>query len=336
MIDAAAEVAALLEACPRLDLVVTSRERLRIGGEQVYSVPVLARGDSQRLFVARAQAALPEFRAGRARGRALRAPRRPAAGDRACGRTHTAADDGPAPGAARETPRPPARRPRRRGPAADAARDDRVVVRAPERRRAGAARGSLCLPGRLDARAGRARLRSGRRGARVPRRQEPRPADRLGAPLHARDDPRVRGEQLTPERREELLRQLLDALADTFEAGNSVPRARAARPWSSRRRNAPTSTSPSTGRSKPGGGGRASAHVDARDVLGDERSRSAARDRIDALLATPARSILARSRVYSAFSGRPMTFRQARLPSRSTSGRWRLFRRSGTTTESPI
>lgn len=61
VIDAAPEVAALLEACPRLDLVVTSRERLRVGGEQVYSVPVLARGDSQRLFVARAQAALPEF-----------------------------------------------------------------------------------------------------------------------------------------------------------------------------------------------------------------------------------------------------------------------------------
>ena len=32
-----------------------------MGGEQVYPVPVLERGDSQRLFVARARAALPEF-----------------------------------------------------------------------------------------------------------------------------------------------------------------------------------------------------------------------------------------------------------------------------------
>jgi predicted ATPase len=61
VIGAAAGLAPLLEACPRLVLVVTSRERLRVSGEQAYPVPVLARGDSQRLFVARAQAALPEF-----------------------------------------------------------------------------------------------------------------------------------------------------------------------------------------------------------------------------------------------------------------------------------
>ena len=61
VIDAAADVATVLEACPRLDVVVTSRERLRVGGEHAYPVPVLARVDSQRLFVARAQAALPEF-----------------------------------------------------------------------------------------------------------------------------------------------------------------------------------------------------------------------------------------------------------------------------------
>jgi predicted ATPase len=61
VIDAALEVAALLESCPRLDVVVTSRERLRIAGEQVYPVPVLARADSLMLFVARAKAALPEF-----------------------------------------------------------------------------------------------------------------------------------------------------------------------------------------------------------------------------------------------------------------------------------
>ena len=61
VVDAAAEVAALLAACPRLDVVVTSRERLRIAGEHVYPVPVLARGEARRLFVARARAAVPEF-----------------------------------------------------------------------------------------------------------------------------------------------------------------------------------------------------------------------------------------------------------------------------------
>jgi predicted ATPase len=61
VVDAAAEVGALLESCPRLDVVVTSRERLRLAGEQVYPVPVLERGDSHRLFVARARAAVPDF-----------------------------------------------------------------------------------------------------------------------------------------------------------------------------------------------------------------------------------------------------------------------------------
>jgi predicted ATPase/class 3 adenylate cyclase len=61
VVDAAADVAELLESCPRLDLVVTSRERLRITSEQVFPVPVLAREDARRLFVARARAAVPEF-----------------------------------------------------------------------------------------------------------------------------------------------------------------------------------------------------------------------------------------------------------------------------------
>src|SRR5204863_3640262 len=113
-------------------------------------------------------------------------------------RTHAAAEAGPAPRAAPYTSPPLARLPRRRGPAADPSRDDRVVLRAPERRRAGVARGSVGLPGRLDARVGGARLRSRRRAARVTRRQEPRPADRLGPPLHARDDPRVRGRAPRP------------------------------------------------------------------------------------------------------------------------------------------
>ena len=50
-----------LASCPRLDVLVTSRERLRVAGEQVYPVPVLARSDSRELFVTRARAAVPEF-----------------------------------------------------------------------------------------------------------------------------------------------------------------------------------------------------------------------------------------------------------------------------------
>ena len=61
VIGAAPEVAGLLAACPRLDVLVTSRERLRVAGEQVYPVPMLERGDSRQLFVARARAAEPDF-----------------------------------------------------------------------------------------------------------------------------------------------------------------------------------------------------------------------------------------------------------------------------------
>ena len=61
VIEAAPEVAELLTSCPRLDVVVTSRERLNVAGEQVYPVPVLARDDARALFVSRARAADPKF-----------------------------------------------------------------------------------------------------------------------------------------------------------------------------------------------------------------------------------------------------------------------------------
>ncbi len=61
MIAAAGGLARLLEACPNLDLLVTSRERLRLAGEHVYPVPTLARGDALELFTARARAVRPDF-----------------------------------------------------------------------------------------------------------------------------------------------------------------------------------------------------------------------------------------------------------------------------------
>jgi predicted ATPase len=58
---AATEVSALLAACPRVDVLVTSRERLNLQGEQVYPVPVLAEADAVELFVARARSARPDY-----------------------------------------------------------------------------------------------------------------------------------------------------------------------------------------------------------------------------------------------------------------------------------
>src|SRR4030095_9601269 len=59
--DAASELPALLGACPRLDALVTSRERLRVQGEHVYAVPVLERSEARRLFVTRAREVHPAF-----------------------------------------------------------------------------------------------------------------------------------------------------------------------------------------------------------------------------------------------------------------------------------
>ena len=51
----------LLASCPNLHLLVTSRELLRLPGEQAYQVPALEPRDGTALFVARARAVEPEF-----------------------------------------------------------------------------------------------------------------------------------------------------------------------------------------------------------------------------------------------------------------------------------
>ena len=61
VVDAAAEIAGLLAACPNLDLLVTSREALHITGEQAYPVAPLRPAEGVDLFVARARAINPDF-----------------------------------------------------------------------------------------------------------------------------------------------------------------------------------------------------------------------------------------------------------------------------------
>ena len=75
VINTAPDLGALLAGCPRMKALVTSREVLRLSAEQAYHVPplalpdlhsltpveFLARIEAVRLFVARAQAAQPDF-----------------------------------------------------------------------------------------------------------------------------------------------------------------------------------------------------------------------------------------------------------------------------------
>ena len=63
VVEAAAEIAGLLGACPNLNVLVTSREALHVTGEQEYPVAALAPAEGVDLFVARAQAVDPDFAA---------------------------------------------------------------------------------------------------------------------------------------------------------------------------------------------------------------------------------------------------------------------------------
>ena len=63
VVQAAAGLAELLAACPNLQLLVTSRELLRLPGEQAYAVPPLEPEDGTELFLDRARAIEPGFAA---------------------------------------------------------------------------------------------------------------------------------------------------------------------------------------------------------------------------------------------------------------------------------
>ncbi len=55
VVESAVELAALLRVCPKLRLLVTSRELLRVDGEVVFPVPALAESEAVELFCARAR-----------------------------------------------------------------------------------------------------------------------------------------------------------------------------------------------------------------------------------------------------------------------------------------
>jgi predicted ATPase len=63
VLQAGPNVAALVAACPKLDVLVTSREPLHVAGEQEYPVPPLLEAEAFELFHVRARAAVPDFSA---------------------------------------------------------------------------------------------------------------------------------------------------------------------------------------------------------------------------------------------------------------------------------
>lgn len=61
VVEAAGALSQLMLVCPNLHLLVTSRERLRVRGEQTYPVPPLTETEGEALFAARARAVDPAF-----------------------------------------------------------------------------------------------------------------------------------------------------------------------------------------------------------------------------------------------------------------------------------
>jgi predicted ATPase len=63
VVDAAPEVSVLIGCCPSLDVLVTSRERLRLEPEHEYEVPPLSRAEGIEFFAAKARAIKSDFEA---------------------------------------------------------------------------------------------------------------------------------------------------------------------------------------------------------------------------------------------------------------------------------
>jgi predicted ATPase len=61
VVEAADGVGQLLQSCPRLELLVTSREPLHVTGEQEYAVPPFAQEEGVDFFLSRARAVIHDF-----------------------------------------------------------------------------------------------------------------------------------------------------------------------------------------------------------------------------------------------------------------------------------
>ena len=153
LLEATPLIAQLLVACPKLSVLATSRAVLRISGEQDCPVPPLALPDAEtaptveevsaapavQLFVARAQAARPDFvlTAGKRqrRRRYLPAAGWVAPGDRAGGGAHQASTRaGAAPSSRASAADTHRRATGSTGPPASDARRDRLELRPADRR----------------------------------------------------------------------------------------------------------------------------------------------------------------------------------------------------------
>ena len=177
LIKPSAELAnAILKAAPYVRILATSREALRVPGEQSYPVrplPVpgtgagieeLAQSPAVRLFVERVQQLTALVRAKRQRsacgGRAGSAPGRHPVGARTRGRASAIFDGGgnqhPTQGSLQD---PDRRRARAAGTSADAARARRLVVRPAQQTRADRALPPRCVRRRLRPGCGRTGVR---------------------------------------------------------------------------------------------------------------------------------------------------------------------------------
>ncbi len=63
VVEAGSMISELLAACPGVEVLVTSREPLRLSGEREYPVPSLEEADALALFTERALAIRPDFSA---------------------------------------------------------------------------------------------------------------------------------------------------------------------------------------------------------------------------------------------------------------------------------
>ena len=185
----------LLRSTRGVSILATSREGLRVDGEQLFTVPSLDDDASARLFVERARAADAAFTPDEAGNRVIaelceRLDGVPLAIELAAARARMFSVAELA--SARRAALPSAhRRAGRRRTPPDTARRDRLVVRPPRAHRARRARAPVGLRGRRDARSrgsGRRRRRDagrpGRRHRGEPRRQVARPRR-----PHARREP---------------------------------------------------------------------------------------------------------------------------------------------------